>query len=548
MANTTSIVGRLQAVHPDLGFDGGATLEGHVKSTLTKISDAINSRFFVSRLLLDSASVNFEHNFKCAFSELRINLFLIDGGDELTRITEATTPPLSDFSIVAKVGDLTTHITVTNNTGSTQDIALVVVQGKGAEVLSDLGDCDTTGKEDGQALVYSVGSDKFVPGASGDSSFKFQKLTGTVLTIKKGYLILSTGEEIYSSADLSPDLATAIPGADGNYYGYFDRTTFPAASTVSGRKLIAMTSSQLVFSTTTPDQINLSRYVPIGKVIKSTGVFSGLETLAMRRHGLEAGLRIKAYTGTALNGLTALPGVHYIVDMSGVSADKGFVMPAGSDLARVRVSIIPPSSLYKFTITANGAETLTYGGATVLTAINFPAGAETWAEFCWNGSSWSVEDATNVIAGTLSGDIAFTGTVGIDPTKMSNVDATRLGLKQYLVGTAYNGGVTPTLSGGNYTSTNRGVIIPYQTQANIWRLRFNIDYNTSATTSADCDLSGVSWNGTSAITCMTTGLIQAYCCRNYGTNSFAVRAASGNEGRWLLSGDVELTAKPSWAY
>jgi hypothetical protein len=411
MANTTSTLGRLQAVHPDLGFDGGVTLEGHVKSTLTKISDAINSRFFVSRLLLDSTSVNFEHNFKCAFSELRINLFLIDGGDELTRITEATTPPLSDFSIVAKVGDLTTHITVTNNTGSTQDIALVVVQGKGAEVLSDLGDCDTTGKEDGQALVYSVGSGKFIPGASGDSSFKFQKLTGTVLTIKKGYLILSTGEEIYSSADLSPDLATAIPGADGNYYGYFDRTTFPAASTVSGRKLIAMTTAQLVFLTTTPDQINLSRYVPIGKVIKSTGVFSGLETLAMRRHGLEAGLRIKSYTGTALNGLTALPGVHYIVDMSGVSADKGFVLPAGADLSRVRVSIIPPSSLYKFSVTANGAETFVYGGQTGLTAIDFPAGAETWAEFCWNGTAWAVEDATTPISGTFSGDLVVTGTL-----------------------------------------------------------------------------------------------------------------------------------------
>jgi hypothetical protein len=39
----------------------------------------------------------------------------------------------------------------------------------------------------------------------------------------------------------------------------------------------------------------------------------------------------------------------------------------------------------------------------------FPAGAETWAEFCWNGTSYSVVDNTNPMSGTFSGDIAFTG-------------------------------------------------------------------------------------------------------------------------------------------
>jgi len=60
-------------------------------------------------------------------------------------------------------------------------------------------------------------------------------------------------------------------------------------------------------------------------------------------------------------------------------------------------------------VTANGSETFTYGGQTGLTAIDIPAGAETWAEFCWNGTSWSVEDATNVISGTFSGDLLVTG-------------------------------------------------------------------------------------------------------------------------------------------
>jgi hypothetical protein len=290
MGNTTSTVGRLQCVHPDLGFDGGVTLEGHVKSTLTKISDAVNSRYFVSRLLANGASVDFTHNFKCAFSELRINLFLIDGSDELTRITSATTPPLSQFSIVAKIGLLTTAITVTNNSGSSRDIALVIIQGKGAEYLSDLYDCDTTGKEDGQALVYSLSAGKFLPGASGDASFKFQSInsSGTALVVKKGYIRLSDGRVLYLAADLTIDVSTTIV-ANGYWYSYLDVNTLSVSSIVSGRKLIAITSSNFAYSETAPEDNNLTRYIPMGQITRLAGVFTLATTEAFRAYDFPLG-------------------------------------------------------------------------------------------------------------------------------------------------------------------------------------------------------------------------------------------------------------------
>lgn len=290
MDNTTSTVGRLKCVHPDLRFDGGVTLEGHVKSTLTKISDAVNSRYFVSRLLGNGSSVDFEHNFKCAFTELRINLFLIDGSDELTRITSTSTPPLSQFGIIAKIGALTTSITVTNNSGSSRDIALVIIQGKGAEYLSDLYDCDTTGKEDGQALVYSLSAGKFLPGASGDASFKFQSINsaGTALVVKKGYIRLSDGRVLYLASDLTIDVSTTIV-ANGYWYAYLDVNTLSASSIVSGRKLIAITSSNFAYSETAPEDNNLTRYIPMGQITRLAGVFTLATTEAFRAYDFPLG-------------------------------------------------------------------------------------------------------------------------------------------------------------------------------------------------------------------------------------------------------------------
>lgn len=136
MPTTDTTVSRLQLAHPDLDHDGGSTLHTKVRNAWTKIGDNMNSRFFTEDALADSSFVDFEHNFKTAFNEIRVNLYDRDTGTgELTRIESGGTPDLDDFTIEATPGSLTTSVRITNNTGSAQDIAAVVNHGKSAGEL-----------------------------------------------------------------------------------------------------------------------------------------------------------------------------------------------------------------------------------------------------------------------------------------------------------------------------------------------------------------------------------------------------------------------------
>lgn len=128
MTQTTD-VGRLILSHPDRGHPGGVDLHSHVRTAWTKIADNMADRFFTQDALADSSSVDFQHNFKCAFSELKYSLYLRDTGTgELTRINEQSTPAIGSFAIAATPGQTTTHLRVTNNSGSARDIAMVITQ------------------------------------------------------------------------------------------------------------------------------------------------------------------------------------------------------------------------------------------------------------------------------------------------------------------------------------------------------------------------------------------------------------------------------------
>lgn len=165
MSNTTTEIGRLKLLHPDFKHDGGTALHTLVRNAWLKLSDVINSRFFTVDALANGGTANFEHNFKTAFTELRINLYLRNTTTgELTRIVSGGTPDLSAFAIVATPGSETTQISITNNSGAARDLAVVVVHGKGAEKINDLDDVDTTGVVDQNALIYDAVLQKWVPG------------------------------------------------------------------------------------------------------------------------------------------------------------------------------------------------------------------------------------------------------------------------------------------------------------------------------------------------------------------------------------------------
>ncbi len=310
MPNTTTNVSRLKLVHPDIGYEGGVALHTFIRNGWTKLGDNINSRFFVKTDLADSASQDFEHNFLCDFSELNVLLYAYDEiTSELTRITQGGTPDRDDFTIEATPAAEKSQLRVTNNTGSTQDIAIVVVQGRGAEKLNDLDDVDvqTTPPEDGQALVWD--GVNFIPGASGDSSLKLQAISGTDLVIKSGYMLLSDGRELRLASDMTYDLSGIVD--NGSYYVYIDLSLLPAASYLFGRKVYALTSAMITLLENTADQVSNSSLAYLGTIQRASGVWVNQQTGAFRRHDLSTGdVKGATYTLTATQVDALMPLTH----------------------------------------------------------------------------------------------------------------------------------------------------------------------------------------------------------------------------------------------
>jgi len=135
--------------------------------------------------------------------------------------------------------------------------------------------------ENGDIIKFATG---VIAEGSGDKSFKFQSVSGIDLKVKAGSLILNDGRELYAPLDFTIDLST-VASINGNYYGYVDTSIIPyTAVNLNGRKVYLIDASHFVFLTTTPDFVNLTRYVPIGTVQRIGGVWQHQQTLAHRRH------------------------------------------------------------------------------------------------------------------------------------------------------------------------------------------------------------------------------------------------------------------------
>ena len=132
-------------------------------------------------------------------------------------------------------------------------------------------------------------------------------------------------------------------------------------------------------------------------------------------------------------------------------------------------------------------------------------------------------------------------------SQLDNATATQLGLKQYLHGTTYNGGIAPTVTGA--TVITRAVFIPYQTQGSEWRLRCNMDLNVSSGTSQTITINGVVFksgiNGAMAFSANVVTAAILHSDSAAATISCTFASAITN---LRISGDVELNSKPTWAY
>ena len=109
-----------------------------------------------------------------------------------------------------------------------------------------------------------------------------------------------------------------------------------------------------------------------------------------------------------------------------------------------------------------------------------------------------------------------------------------------------------TITDTNWTTLNASAV-PYQTVDGRWRLIFNIDGTYSvATTTSNLAFSGVVFLGP-AVQAVSAGggLVATNITRNRtasgGSNIIEIVGDNASEGRYFVSGDVELSKKPTWA-
>ena len=147
---------------------------------------------------------------------------------------------------------------------------------------------------------------------------------------------------------------------------------------------------------------------------------------------------------------------------------------------------------------------------------------------------------------------------GLPPvTSMTDALATQLGYKVYEDGTTYNGGNAPTVAytvgPGSLSSILFSSFRPYQTQSGNWRLageftaqmlttevREEVSFTINSVTSSTVQAQPV-------IATASPGRAPVRC-RFLSTGAFQIALASGTTNIYYVAFDVELGAKPNWAY
>ena len=374
------IISRLKLDHPALGTAGGAALHTAIEALFTKIGDMTNSRYFISDNLNNAASVDLEHNYKSAFSELKIVLYgHNEGTGELTRLVSGGSPNLDSFAIIATPSFETTKIRITNNTGSQQDIATIIVQGDFAESLGELDDVNlSTPATDKQALLFNTATSRFIP--------------ASVLT--------PAGSEVVTNKDVDGGTASTT-------VGNVRRITMPKNTSANIAGLTRKEAS-VVFDTTIKKLV-----VDDGSVVKAVG--GGLVPVPID----------KDYA------IPLVSGKHYLLDASGALSDITLNVEAGADESNIRVTVVKIPLGRKVIVDANGTEKILYNNIDHLTVEFLYSEHEAWAEFVWNGTKWLVNDNSNVLSGTFSGALTLTGLV----TASVGVNLGDTTLTKYLVGT-----------------------------------------------------------------------------------------------------------------
>lgn len=127
----------------------------------------------------------------------------------------------------------------------------------------------------------------------------------------------------------------------------------------------------------------------------------------------------------------------------------------------------------------------------------------------------------------------------------------------YSAGTNYNGGLSPTITGTNWTTTF-GRFIPYQLHDGNWWLRFSINGNfTGSANSVSIAVNGISFLSNEYQTCsfypdLGGGNAQIWnggvCGAGNGSIAAICSTTPSIAHKWGFTGDVMLDSKPTWAF
>jgi hypothetical protein len=150
-------------------------------------------------------------------------------------------------------------------------------------------------------------------------------------------------------------------------------------------------------------------------------------------------------------------GKHYLIDMSGASADVTVTLPAGAAESALRVSVLNnATSGFRVTLARNGSDTIAYDSVTTYTDAKIVY-ADQWVELSWRTTYWVIDDASSPLNGTFSGAFTTTGPYTPQGGIVGNTTGTP-------IATGYIGNVvtSSTLTGSGLTSgvvNNLGYII-----------------------------------------------------------------------------------------
>lgn len=144
--------GRAQVIWPDLGHEGGTTLQTKITDGIKKISDNLTGRWTGDLTVANLGTASIIHDFGLAIAKLKILVFV--SGSQLTAAQQA-----ADFAFTET--DLNT-IQVQNISGSSQTFQVVILAYRGGIVSADLDpalNVDTSGTVRASELRTSSNGD-----------------------------------------------------------------------------------------------------------------------------------------------------------------------------------------------------------------------------------------------------------------------------------------------------------------------------------------------------------------------------------------------------